>query len=47
MISNNAKKAPEWWNIAYSTMYNYIKYSNLYKKSFIFIILNLTHIFND
>jgi hypothetical protein len=47
MISNNAKKAAEWWNIPTSTMDDYIKYSNLYKKSFIFIILNLTHIFND
>jgi hypothetical protein len=28
-------------------MDDYIKSSNLYKKSFIFIILNLTHIFND
>lgn len=36
MISN-AKKAPVWWNIPSSTMDDYIKSSNLYKKKFYII----------
>jgi len=36
MVCNNAKKAAEWCNIPPSTMHNYIKSSNLYKKNFYF-----------
>jgi len=37
MVCNNAKKAAEWCNIPPSTMHNYIKSSNLYKKIFLFL----------